>query len=454
MPTRKLLALAILCGLAWSQTALTTIQDTLFTADGSRFNGTVTIQWSTFDATNIGMIVQQSKTVQVVNGNLYVQLVPNAGAQPPANVYTVQYQSGGSQQFTESWTVGVSAQPLTVAEVRIGSVTVSTSSASANAQTPIPESSVVGLVDDLTQRPMKGVAFGTNGVAIVDDSGALETAVGQVGDCVMVDGTTGPCGGIPPTFADNETPGGIVDGSNNTFTLVNIPSGTSLILFRNGLFMTAGSDYTLTASTLLFPPGTIPQPLDVLTAFYRVDPSVAGNIGAITGPASQVHPAAAAQVRCSEGGACSGGYNPREYFGEPWRLRCSHRRTSVGGSYRNPLYARAHGHCLGIRPAGELGEHRNSVAAWRNAGRSRRRTSRSGNHPKRRPGERGELGNNSRVSSRDRQLTISERTENRFSRRRFDTRQRHHHAHQLHGAPLPFPLGDAGSRGLNSCAAR
>lgn len=303
MPTRKLLALAILCGLAWSQTALTTIQDTLFTADGSRFNGTVTIQWSTFDATNIGMIVQQSKTVQVVNGNLYVQLVPNAGAQPPANVYTVQYQSGGSQQFTESWTVGVSAQPLTVAEVRIGSVTVSTSSASANAQTPIPESSVVGLVDDLTQRPMKGVAFGTNGVAIVDDSGALETAVGQVGDCVMVDGTTGPCGGIPPTFADNETPGGIVDGSNNTFTLVNIPSGTSLILFRNGLFMTAGSDYTLTASTLLFPPGTIPQPLDVLTAFYRVDPSVAGNIGAITGPASQVHPAAAAQVICSAAGA-------------------------------------------------------------------------------------------------------------------------------------------------------
>src|SRR6266567_3171305 len=94
-----LIAAMVLSGMAFAQTGLTTIQDTLFKADGTRFSGTLTIQWSTFDATNIGTIVQQSKSVDVLNGNLMVQLVPNAGAQAPANTYTVQYQSDGSQQF-------------------------------------------------------------------------------------------------------------------------------------------------------------------------------------------------------------------------------------------------------------------------------------------------------------------------------------------------------------------
>ncbi len=295
-------SLAVLCGLAWSQTSLTTIQDTLFNADGSRFNGTLTIQWSTFDSSNVGTIVQQNKAVQVVNGNLFVQLVPNAGAPPPANTYSVQYESGGSQQFSETWTVGASATPLTVSEVRVGTLSVTSASGtgSTSTTTPIPESSVVGLVDDLNVRPMKGVAFGTNGVAIIDDTGALETAAGQIGDCVLVDGTTGPCGGNAPTFADAETPGGTLDGMNNTFTLANIPSGSSLMLFRNGLYMTAGTDYTLTASILQFASNNIPQPLDTLTAFYRVNPAVAGVIGSTL--LTQVVPVAVAQVVCSAAG--------------------------------------------------------------------------------------------------------------------------------------------------------
>ena len=118
-----LLAATAFVGTAFAQTGLTTIQDTLFKADGTHFSGTLTIQWSTFDATNIGTIVQQSKSVDIVNGNLYVQLVPNAGAQAPANVYTVHYQSDGSQQFTETWAVPTSSTPLTVADVRTGMLT-------------------------------------------------------------------------------------------------------------------------------------------------------------------------------------------------------------------------------------------------------------------------------------------------------------------------------------------
>jgi len=301
---RKMLLATVLCGLAWSQTTgLTTIQDTLFKADGTRFNGTLTIGWSTFDAANIGTIVQQSKNVQVVNGNLLVQLAPNATATPPSNVYTVQYQSDGRSQFVETWTVPVSAQPLTVAVVRTGTQAVPSSGGGgiASGVTPILESSVIGLQADLAQRPLKGTGFGSNGVAVVDDSGSLATAVGDVGACVFVDGTTGQC--APPTFADAETPGGIVDGTNGTLTLANTPLGSSLLLFRNGLYMTPGFDYTLSGSTIVFPAGAVPHPGDTLTASYRVDTSVSGNIRAFTSPGAgaQIR-STAAQVLCSSAG--------------------------------------------------------------------------------------------------------------------------------------------------------
>ena len=301
-------AIAALCLVqsVQAQTGLTTIQDTLFRADGTRFNGTLTIQWSTFDAVNIGTIVQQSKSVRVVNGNLDVQLVPNAGAQAPANIYTVHYQSDGSQQFTETWTVPVSTQPLTVSSVRVGSLSVSGggstsgTSGDSGSSSPIPESSVTGLQADLNQRPTKGAAYGTNGVAVVDNNGILQTAAGQVGDCVLVDGTTGPCGS--PTYSDAETPGGIVDGSNNTFTLANTPLGTSLMLFRNGLYMTIGSDYTLTASSVQFAAGAIPQPGDTLTASYRVDLSAGSDVAHAVTAQPAIRATSMAQVLCSAAG--------------------------------------------------------------------------------------------------------------------------------------------------------
>lgn len=307
MPLKRIFpALVVLSALTWAQSRLSTIQDTLFKADGTRFNGTLTIRWSTFDAANVGTVIQQSKAVQVVNGNLFVQLVPNAGQAPPANLYQVQYQSDGSDQFSETWTVGVSTHPLTVSEVRIGTVAVTpTAGSGSTTTTPIAESDVVGLVDDLNQRPLKGVAFGSNGVAIVDDSGALETAVGQVGSCVLVDGTTAPCGGVLPVFVDAETPAGTLDGNNTTFTLSAIPSGTSLALYRNGVYMTAGVDYTLIGNSLQFAVGSVPQPADTLTASYRVNPAVAGVIGnpQVSG---QVIPVAAAQVICSAAGQTTG----------------------------------------------------------------------------------------------------------------------------------------------------
>ena len=38
-------------------------KDTLFDADGARYNGTLIVKWSTFDANNPGTVIQQSKSV-------------------------------------------------------------------------------------------------------------------------------------------------------------------------------------------------------------------------------------------------------------------------------------------------------------------------------------------------------------------------------------------------------
>jgi hypothetical protein len=109
-----------------AQPALTTIQDILYTADGNRFNGLITINWQTFDASDSAIIATQVARIAISNGNLYVQLVPTTTASTPAT-YSVQYNSSGHTQYTEVWVVFPSASPLRVRDVRLSPGAVSTS---------------------------------------------------------------------------------------------------------------------------------------------------------------------------------------------------------------------------------------------------------------------------------------------------------------------------------------
>jgi hypothetical protein len=97
--------------------------------------------------------------------------------------------------------------------------------------------------------------------------------MGNLSDCVRVDGSSGPCydPSLAPAFVDYETPGGVLDGSNATFTLASAPSpATSLCLYRNGLKLQAGSDFNLQPDgSILFVAGVVPQAGDVLYASYR-----------------------------------------------------------------------------------------------------------------------------------------------------------------------------------------
>src|SRR5664280_1227527 len=120
MIIRSILAAAFLASSALAAPPLTTIQDVLYKADGTRFNGTVTISWASFEAVDSSAIATQSTAIRVVDGNLRVQLVPTTSSKP-AVYYTAKYNSDGRVQFEETWSVPASPRPVRLRDVRVAS---------------------------------------------------------------------------------------------------------------------------------------------------------------------------------------------------------------------------------------------------------------------------------------------------------------------------------------------
>jgi hypothetical protein len=79
---------------------------------------------------------------------------------------------------------------------------------------------------------------------------------------------TGPAS----SFIDDETPVGVINGTNLSFTLANAPAPTgSLKLFKNGTLMVENVDYTLSSQVITFTTAsTGPATGDSLVAFYRI----------------------------------------------------------------------------------------------------------------------------------------------------------------------------------------
>ncbi|HEX4594748.1 MAG TPA: hypothetical protein VH157_10765 [Bryobacteraceae bacterium] len=274
-----------------AQPPLTTVQDVLYTADGNRFNGVVTITWKTFEASNTSNVSASVTQVQVSNGNLFVQLAPTTNANPPAG-YAVQYSGEHRAQFAETWVVPPSTTPLRVRDVRLppGAVT----SQGPPASVIVQISDVIGLQAALNLRPSMGAGFAVARAAVIDASGAMAGAIGNLTDCVHVDGTSGSCGvnGSGGTgFVDAEIPAGTMDGVNNTFTLANAPNPpSSLAIYRNGILLRQTGDFTVTGNAIVFAAGAIPQPADELLASYRISVAITG-VGFVDGetPAGTVN---------------------------------------------------------------------------------------------------------------------------------------------------------------------
>jgi hypothetical protein len=297
MIRRTIFAVVCLAVAAISAPPLTTIQDVLYKADGTRFNGTLTISWNSFQAADNSAIVTQTSTVKVVEGNLRVQLVPNATVTPPV-YYTVTYNSDGRVQFQENWAVPSSTTPLRVRDVRTAApVTTSAGGGNDTGGGPVPESGVVGLIADLGARPVKASSLAAGRVAFVDALGLLDSVDGNASDCVHVDGSSGPCGsGGATSFVDGDSLTGIVDGANGSFALSGTPApATSLALYRNGILQKAGQDFSVSGAAITFVAAAVPQPGDTLLASYRLGTGDSG--------ASQTFPAP--QVLCSGTGSAT-----------------------------------------------------------------------------------------------------------------------------------------------------
>jgi hypothetical protein len=284
-------------GTAAGQPALTTIQDVLYRADGTRFAGTMFIRYNSFLAGDTSNIATANVTVPIVNGVLRVRLVPTTTASAGAQ-YEVTYNSQGIDQFTEIWAVPPSTLPLHVRDVRVSSGTVI---GPPPVLVPVQIGDVTGLQNELAVRAMKGVGFGIGRAAVINQAGQIDSASGNLGDCVRVDGSSGPCGSgggaAGGSFADSEIPAGVVNGSNTVFTLASAPSpSSSLELYRNGLLMLQGVDYQISMNTITFFLGSVPLSGDLLVASYR-----------FANPNNPLGSLASPQVICSGTGSSTSG---------------------------------------------------------------------------------------------------------------------------------------------------
>ncbi len=250
---------------------LTLIQDTLYKADGTKFEGTAFVQWKSFEAVDRSSIPMQSFMIHITAGSVRAAVVPTTNANPSA-YYEVKYNSNGRTQFLEYWAVPPSSTPLRLRDVRIGFPGDSTVPAPP-VNTSILIGDISGLREELDSRPPKATGFTGGRVAMINQSGQIDSVLGSPDDCVRADGTTGPCGGQSAGalgYADAETPAGAVDGANVSFSLAAAPNPiASLQVYRNGLLQKLSVDYTLSGNSLTMQSSSVPVAGDTLLAWYR-----------------------------------------------------------------------------------------------------------------------------------------------------------------------------------------
>lgn len=159
---RRVLPLAwLVCSLPLAaQPSLTTIEDTVFRADGQRFDGVALIEWRSFLASDSSSIAAYGKNSRIINGVLKVSLVPTTTASVGA-YYVVKYSNNGRVLFTEYWAVSPSATSLKLKDVRLVGPPIAGSVVyppAANAG-PVQMGDVIGLDEELAARPRRASAL-------------------------------------------------------------------------------------------------------------------------------------------------------------------------------------------------------------------------------------------------------------------------------------------------------
>ncbi|MCC6263834.1 MAG: hypothetical protein IT169_09675 [Bryobacterales bacterium] len=260
-------------GLALSgQPSTTRISDTIYLANGEKFNGYVQIEWQSF-VTPKAPVAPYSSLHRVIDGILDVHLISTKNSGNTA-YYRVRYFRNGRVQFAEFWDVPASTATLNISSVRLVSPPEPGQSGTPGSgiDLPLPQEDVEGLPSDLADRPVKGPNYFPSRTVYANPDGALEAIAGSPTDCVRVDGTAAPCGSGDSALyrVEGEAPSGVLSGVNQIFTLSSIPGPPeSLQLYRNGVLQKRGLDYTLSGAVITFALLEMPQPGDILLAYYR-----------------------------------------------------------------------------------------------------------------------------------------------------------------------------------------
>ncbi|HEX4154380.1 MAG TPA: hypothetical protein VHY48_02085 [Acidobacteriaceae bacterium] len=120
---RGLVLVALIVGVlggvtAFAQVTTTTVQDTVYRADGTAAGGTVLVSWPTF-TTALGNAVAAGTTATTLgpNGSLTLALTPNAGAMPTGSYYTAVFHLDDGTMTKQYWVIPVSATPVTLASI-------------------------------------------------------------------------------------------------------------------------------------------------------------------------------------------------------------------------------------------------------------------------------------------------------------------------------------------------
>src|SRR5437868_2031295 len=101
-----------------STPAMTTINDVLYRADGSPAQGTLLISWPAFTTADNKPVAAGTLDVALgANGELQIELAPNAGANPAGTYYKVVLKLDDGTTNTEYWVVPGSS-PATIAAIR------------------------------------------------------------------------------------------------------------------------------------------------------------------------------------------------------------------------------------------------------------------------------------------------------------------------------------------------
>jgi lysophospholipase L1-like esterase len=118
------LSMTLASAFAFGQTApatpipTTTVQDTVYRADGTAAGGTVLINWPAFVTASGSSVAAGSTSVTLgANGSLSVALVANSGSIPMGSYYTVVFHLNDGTESRSYWVVPVSANPVPLAAI-------------------------------------------------------------------------------------------------------------------------------------------------------------------------------------------------------------------------------------------------------------------------------------------------------------------------------------------------